>query len=66
LTHKFNFGNLILERGENYDKEGCHGHMRKGAFIHWVSELTEAVENFFFKILIVLTMISVTQVKWGT
>jgi hypothetical protein len=40
--------------------------MRKGAFIHWVSELTEAVENFFFKILIVLTMIPVKWEKWGT
>jgi hypothetical protein len=41
-----NFGNFILERGENYDKEGCHGHMGKGASTHWVLELAEAVENF--------------------
>jgi hypothetical protein len=40
--------------------------MGKGASTHWVLELTEAVENFFFKILIVITMIAVTWEKWGT
>jgi hypothetical protein len=40
--------------------------MGKGASMHLVSEFTEAVENFFFKILIVLTMIPVKWEKWGT
>jgi hypothetical protein len=40
--------------------------MGKGASAHWVPELTEVVENFFFKILIVITMIPVTWEKCGT
>jgi hypothetical protein len=40
--------------------------MGKAASTHWVPELTEAVENFFFKILNVITMIPVTWEKWGT
>jgi hypothetical protein len=40
--------------------------MGKGESTHWVPELTEAVENFLFKILIVTTMIPVTWEKLGT